>query len=582
MKFILSNIWNYYIVFQIDCFIILHIIKMEFPIINHYNESFKNNKIEISDYSKDKLNIIINIIKTDKVINIDDCFNRNLLMFHGIYYYNLYCNFLNTQSPIMNIRDYYGYFRNTKKYFKKAIKNGNKKALLKFALLLANNAKNNNWSNSRKKFYLKQTNKYFLKAIDNKVKNSLLEYALFLQSIKKVNKANKYFQKALELEENKFNILLNYAIFLDTDLFPIKDFNKINNLYKTMEKIELFELNKITKDQRKKFYFNYAIYCKRINNKEKYIEYLEKGYNINSIDCIDEFISDYYNINLSTLSNEEYCKLKKYNLKLIDLEDYFNCDFYAKLLQAKKRQSDVIIHYYELGIKKLNSSQCMNNLAVYYLENNYQNLDKIENLLLDTIYLGEKSGVDHLYNFYKKYHSKEKAHSFIKSFFSDCKYKNYGDISEMQDIALIFMDKFIDLKNITNIEKYIKLKKAINYVQIENHQNFLTNLENNDIHVKIYNIKKKIKKRYYQCDICYEKKNCIPSNCFSDHYICYDCYFIQYDKPCHMCRYYNQDFNSVYIIAKNLIDRIVKLDNENKSLELDNAYLALDIENLRK
>lgn len=73
----------------------------------------------------------------------------------------------------------------------------------------------------------------------------------------------KYFQKALELQENKFDVLLNYAIFLDTDLFPIKDINRINNLYQTMEKLEFFKLNKITKDQKEKFYFNYANYLKR-------------------------------------------------------------------------------------------------------------------------------------------------------------------------------------------------------------------------------------------------------------------------------------------------------------------------------
>ncbi len=568
---------------------------MEFSTINHYNESQKDHKIEISDYSKDELNIINNIIKTDKVIHFDDCDNSNILMSIGIYFYNLFCNYLNTRQNFVNPGDDINYFRNTKKYFKKAIRLGNKKALLKYANLLAEKAKKSNknslfsFSNSNNFFSAiksgeehslnKKANKYFIQAIQNNIPSALLEYALFLKSINKVEKADVYFQKALQKEENKFDVLLEYAIFLDFS-FISKDINKINEIYKNIENIE-----NLTDEQKKKFYFNYIVFLNSIGNKEKYLECIEKGFQINSIDCIRDYIEIYVdNNNLEFLSAEDFSKLERYNLKLIELDNYELCNFYAQLLQIKKRPSEEIIHYYELGIQKINCPSCMNNLAVYYLTNNYQNLDKIENLFLDTIYLGEKSEVSNLYKFYKTYHSDEKATNFIRSFFSECKYEIYTNIETRREITCSFINEFINIKNINNLEKYSKLKKAIDSIQlnVDDYDNTLKEMENNDIHIKIYNIKKKIKKRYYQCDICYERKKCIPSNCFSDHYICYDCYFIQYDKPCHMCRYYNQDFNSVYIIAKNLIERIAKLDESYECLKLENAHLTIDIKKLKK
>lgn len=281
-------------------------------------------------------------------------------------------------------------------------------------------------------------------------------------------------------------------------------------------------------------------------------------------------ISEYYDKNLGILSGEKYNILEEYILQLIELENYDNCWFYGNLLSSNKKSFDKIIYYYELGIEKINCVSCMNNLAIFYITNNFKKLDKIENLFSAMIYLGEKAGVTNLYRFYKTYHSKEKADNFIKDFFSNCEnYTDHTDIDTMRQITCRFIDIFINLNNITNLEKYMRLKKASDDIQLSNYDNIIKELENNDIHIKIYNIKKKIKKRYYQCDICYEKKNCIPSNCFTDHYMCYDCYFIQYDKPCHICRYYNHDYNSVYLIAKNLIDKITKLENENKSLKLD-------------
>lgn len=568
---------------------------MNHNIINHYNNSIIKldetnvNKINISDYSKDKLDIISNIIKTDKIIHIDDCINRNLLMFHGIYFYNLYCNFLNEKNNYINKNEY---FRKFNKYFKKAIKNGNKKALLIFAILLSNIPKNNNWLSNisknnnwyifQKNLLLKKSNKYFLKAVDNKVENALGEYALFLQSIKKTNKADKYFNLALETQKNKFDILLNYAIFLDTNLFSVKDYNKINNLYETMEKMMVF--TKITENQQKKFYFNYAIYFKKTNNYKKYIEYLDKSAEICSSYCIEEFI-EYFNFrNLTNLSNDEYNKLEKYNLKLIELENYDYCWFYGNLLDIKNKQTDKVIYYYNLGIEKINCTNCMINLAIYYAQNNIdldkKDLDKIENLFLNAIYEGDYNSPNNLYYFYNKFFSKEKADNFIKSFFSEFKYKNYIDIKTSRDITIIFINKLLCLTNISNLERYVYLKKAVKYILVDNYDNELKKLEDNDIHIKIFNLKKNIKKINYQCDICYEVKNCIPSNCFSEHYMCYDCYFMQYNKPCHICRFHNNDYKSIYIMAKNLISRITSLNEEKYSLQLDNAYLQLD--NLEK
>ncbi len=221
--------------------------------INNYNLEFNYNK-----YKNDELEIMNNIIKTNKIIESD---NPNILYFIGIYIQYGYKNIMkkyiadaanlnNSDAMIKHVDNLY--LSNRKKegeeYLKKAIELNNSNAITKYANILLEENKINeakeyylkaiqlNDSNAMTKYAdillnnhrLEEAKEYYLKAIELKNKDAIYKYALLLEKkFLKYEEAKKYYLKAIEY--NNTFALGKYLSFNNSKLQQYKDLSNIKS-----------------------------------------------------------------------------------------------------------------------------------------------------------------------------------------------------------------------------------------------------------------------------------------------------------------------------------------------------------------